>query len=101
MILTIIIGIIVAVCLVSTLVVYVLIRANEKSTLCNEKQKIKYTFTPSFDLITKRLPQRTSTSSEKSIRSSTGLNYDEERESFFRKASKSVESLTAAFIPMR
>jgi hypothetical protein len=109
MILTIIIGIIIAVCLVSTLIVYVFMRSNEnyfKSKLINVKQqKIKYSFTPSFDILTKELPQgfpfRGSISSEKSNRSSIVLSSCEENDSIPRKASKSVESLSTSIIPIR
>jgi hypothetical protein len=106
MILTIIIGIIVAVCLVSTLIIYVFIRSNENSKVSlNEKQRIRYSFTPSFDIFTKELPQRFlfrgSTSSDKSNRSSFGFNPYEENSSILRKASKSVESISASVIPAR
>ena len=103
MILTIILSVIVALCLISILIIYVFINSNEKSkSSFNEKQRIRYSFTPSFDTITKELPQRFlfrgSTSSDKSTRSSLGY---EDNSSILRKASKSVESISASIIPAR
>ncbi len=102
MISTIIIGIIIAVCLVSTLMIYVFMRSNKN--LKTEKQTIKYNVKPSFHTIVKELPQvfpfRMSSSSQKSNRSSIVTNYDED-ESKFRESSKSAESLTSPIMPIR
>ena len=101
MILTALIAIIVAICLVSTLIVYAFMRSHEK---LNEKRQIRYSFTPSFGIITQKLtsefPSRHSTPSVKSNRSST-TTYYEENESILKKSSKSVESLIKPIIPIR
>lgn len=106
MFLSIIIGIIFAVCLVSTLIVYVLIRSHHSFKSSNhEKQQIKYSFTPSFDMITKRLtqetPSRASTSSGQSHRSLITTKYSEVNEFPFKHSSKSVESLLKPTVPIR
>ena len=107
MILSIFIGIIFAVVLVSTLIVYVLIRSHHSFKRSNnEKQQIKYSFTPSFDMITKRLtqenPSRASiSSSEKSSRSLSTTKFYEINEFPSRKSSKSVESLMKTTVPIR
>lgn len=107
MILSIFIGILFAIVLVSTLIVYVLIRSHH-SFKCsnNEKQQIKYSFTPSFDMITKCLtqenPSRASLSgSEKSSRSLSTTKFHEINELPLKKSSKSVESLMKPLAPMR
>lgn len=106
MILSLIIGLIFAVCLVSTLIVYVVIRSHHSFKSSNhEKQQIKYSFTPSFDMITKHLtqetPSRASTSSGHSSRSISTTKYAEVNEFPFKHSSKSVESLLKPMIPSR
>lgn len=109
MILTIIIGIIIAVCLVSTLIIYVFMRSNENpkfpsSLSLNERQQIKYSLRPSIDIITKRLTNdfsfRTSISSDKSNRSTTTLNLLNENQ-LENKRQKSVESINRLTKPIR
>jgi len=86
MILTILIGVIVAVCLASTLIFYMFMRSYEnlKPTKPSpyHKQQIKYSLRPSFDIITRKLnpdfPFRTSISSNKSNGSSTTFDPSEE-----------------------
>ncbi len=100
MILTIVIGIIVAVCLVSTLIAYVFMHSRENSKSLNEKQQIKYSLRPSFDVITKRLTNdftfRSSISSNRS--SSTTNSYEENH---LNPKRKSIESINPLISPMR
>ena len=56
MVLTLIIGIILAVCLVSTLIAYAFKHSQDNSkSLINEKQQIRHTFIPSMSIITQKL----------------------------------------------
>ncbi len=106
MILTVLIGIIVVVCLVSTLIFYIFMRShgNVKTSL-TDKQQIKYSLRPSFDIITKKLnpdfPFRSSTSSGKSSRSSSTLNPSEETQLTSKKPSKYSQSINSLITPMR
>jgi hypothetical protein len=102
MILTIVIGIIIAVCLVSTLMFYAFMRSRanvpSSTTSINEKQQIKYSLRPSFDLITTKLhqefPFRLSVTSNRSARSS--LNQSKENELHHSKQHKSAEAISSS-----
>jgi hypothetical protein len=108
MILTIFIGFVVAVCLVSSLIFYVFMRSQnniKRSSSINEKQQIKYSLRPSMDIITKTLSQefpfRTSMSSTKSNRSSSTISHYEENEFNNKKQHKSAESIHSLIVPFR
>ncbi|CAF2162523.1 unnamed protein product [Rotaria magnacalcarata] len=112
MVLYILFGIIVAVCLVSTIIFYTFMRSREKlksssMTSINEKQQIKYSLRPSMHIVTRKLHQdfsfRTSLSSDKSNHSSSTINEYEENELNYKTQRKSVGSLQATTIttPLR
>jgi hypothetical protein len=106
MILTLLIGIIIAVCLVSTLIVYVFIRSKENvKSPFNETRQIKYSLTPTIDIITKKVHKdfsfHSSISSDKSNRSSTTLNPSEDNSLNSKKQHKSFESINRLVTPIR
>ncbi|CAF0891159.1 unnamed protein product [Rotaria sordida] len=108
MILSILFGIIVAVCLVSTLIFYVFIRSRENlrsssMTSITGKQQIKYSLRPSFDTITKILNQDFSfrTSFSSGNRSSSTINDSEYNDFDSKKQHRSVESINVPITPLR
>lgn len=105
---TLLIGIIAAVCLVSTLIAYVFVRSNEnrrKSSL--EKQQIRYSYKPSMDIVVRKIKDhdspsnRASLSSTKSARSSTAVCHQEENELKTSVSRKSTESVNVLLSPQR
>ena len=117
MILTLISGIIILICLVSTIILYTLnrsktsISSSHSLSSINEKQKIKYQFRPSIDIITKTLNQefsfRSSMNSSRSIHSSSTINENEENEfdqnkkthRSFESINQSVTSINSKSVP--
>ncbi|CAF1449277.1 unnamed protein product [Adineta steineri] len=98
MVLTIIFGIIAAVCLVSSLIFYVFMRPqNNLNSSNNEKQQIIHSLRPSIDIIIKKLdeelPFRLSTSSNKTNRSSTPVDHYETNELIHKKQHRSAGSI--------
>ena len=110
MVFTVVIGIVVLVCLVSSLLAVVFMRSRyvhrSPSSSSNEKQQIKYSFRPSIDLVAKKLSAdlsfRASVSSTPSDRSSSIIHHlygdtDVER----RKQQKSSDSIHLPIFPIR
>jgi len=106
MFLTILSGILVFVCLVSSLILYVFIRSqsirrSSQSSL-NEKHQIRYSFRPSIDLITKKLSEefsfRSSITSSKSDQSSTNAIHQCDDKSFFPKKTQAEQHRSAPSI---